>query len=256
MPRDSIVAGNLRLMWRTMVPYGSIWYPKSAELKKSTGKTLTTLLLLSLTPSWENNEKRGKQYKDKSWIRHPNQSVTSATGFAAFTGLQRLQPEVPGPSPEAPGSKRDCTTWPMPSARNGTWMTCPESLRRVRDALSKSWWRKRMKPCYNSHSPCQLLGNIVAPASPAEMVSRFSSELSESSHPASRPQRRPCSSWSISPKTADKFNSVKASELNNTKQKHNSHVPWDCWKWSWNCRNITNVISSCCSQSFYLTLTT
>ena len=91
-----------------------------------------------------------KQYKDKSWIMHPNQSVTSATGFAAFTGLQRLQPEVPGPSPEAPGSKRDCTTWPMPSARNGTWMTCPESLRRVRDALSKSWWRKRMKPCYNS----------------------------------------------------------------------------------------------------------
>lgn len=229
MPRDSIVAGNLRLMWRQwyhMDPYGT---QSLRSWRKALGRHLQHFCYFRWHLPGKTTKNVEKQYKDKSWIRHPNQSVTSATGFAAFTGLQRLQPEVPGPSPEAPGSKRDCTTWPMPSARNGTWMTCPESLRRVRDALSKSWWRKRMKPCYNSRSPCQLLGNIVAPASPAEMVSRFSSELSESSHPASRPQRRPCSSWSISPKTADKFNSVKASELNNTKQKHNSHVPWDCW---------------------------
>ena len=83
------------------------------------------------------------------------------------------------------------------------------------------------KPCYSSG--IFMVSNFLEPPLKRTMpttrqlkslhpLPQVSSELSES-HPASKPQRRPCSSWSISPKTADKFNSVKASELNDTKQK-------------------------------------
>ena len=105
----------------------------------------------------------------------------------------------PGPFPGAPRSKTGCTTWPGPSS----WA----SIRHHYWKHLKTCETQKIMAANGNGLPKVFLGHVEEPLAVIQL------KLSFSYFAASNPQRRPCSSWSMSPKTADKFSNVKASQV-------------------------------------------